>query len=382
MLALSRLRDKELLSDGEYARLATAYQFLRNLEHRLQMEEDRQTHTLPADPVRLETLARKMPPEATGASLTGELLGERLQAHLAAVQEIYERVVHGAAGVVAAFAESPQTVGRRNRLLHMSSPHGRERLDRFREIIGVEPSPEATEIFELSTHFGDELLREPELEAEIGREFSLEGGETADLGQLRRFYRRQMLRIESESILRRPPIFETLAQTSALADFVIGQAYREAGGEHGEMMVVALGRLGMREFDLGSDADLVFVIPDGADQARWTAVAERMIHAISSYTGEGMMFVVDTRLRPNGRDGDLVLTESGYMDYFAHHAEAWEGITYMKSRGVAGNLERATASCMSCRRWTGGATARACARARNCRTCARAWKKSRGRAIP
>ncbi len=101
MLALVRLRDKELLSDGEYARLANAYQFLRNLEHRLQMEEDRQTHTLPADPIRLETLARKMPPEATGASLTGEMLAERLQAHLAAVREIYERVVHGAAAEAA-----------------------------------------------------------------------------------------------------------------------------------------------------------------------------------------------------------------------------------------------------------------------------------------
>ena len=50
MLALSRLRDKGLLSGGEYARLAAAYQFLRNLEHRLQIEEDRQTHTLPTDP--------------------------------------------------------------------------------------------------------------------------------------------------------------------------------------------------------------------------------------------------------------------------------------------------------------------------------------------
>jgi glutamate-ammonia-ligase adenylyltransferase len=50
MFALFRLRDKGLLSDGEYARLAAAYQFLRYLEHRLQMEEDRQTHTLPNDP--------------------------------------------------------------------------------------------------------------------------------------------------------------------------------------------------------------------------------------------------------------------------------------------------------------------------------------------
>ncbi len=49
MISLLRLRDKGLLSGAEYARLAAAYQFLRNLEHRLQMEDDRQTHTLPSD---------------------------------------------------------------------------------------------------------------------------------------------------------------------------------------------------------------------------------------------------------------------------------------------------------------------------------------------
>src|SRR5205807_9255852 len=45
----------------------------------------------------------------------------------------------------------------------------------------------------------------------------------------------------------------------------------------------------------------------------------------------------------NGREGDLVLSESAYKTYFAEKAEAWEGIAYMKSRPVAGNAERATA---------------------------------------
>jgi len=51
---------------------------------------------------------------------------------------------------------------------------------------------------------------------------------------------------------------------------------------------------------------------------------------------------VDTRLRPNGREGDLVQSEGASKTYFASHAEAWEGITSMKSRAVAGNVERAT----------------------------------------
>jgi glutamate-ammonia-ligase adenylyltransferase len=110
------------------------------------------------------------------------------------------------------------------------------------------------------------------------------------------------------------------------------------------MMVISLGRLGMREFDLGSDADVNFVIPDNdaAEHVYWTGVAERIIQTLSSYTGEGVMFAIDTRLKPNGRAGDLVQTEGAYKAYFAEKAEAWEGIAYMKARALAGNLDRAT----------------------------------------
>jgi glutamate-ammonia-ligase adenylyltransferase len=326
MLALSRLRDKSLLSRGEYARLTAAYQFLRNLEHRLQLEEDRQTHALPGEPAQLEILARKMPAEATGAALTAASLNDRLREHLTAVREIYDRVVCPASP-----PEPVEIIAPERRELH--------RHERFLERAGATPEGVA-EIFELSAYFGDELLRDPELAAEVGRPFD-PSGEPA--GELRRFYRRQMLRIQAESILGAAPIFETLSKTSALADLVIREAYALAGAQGNEMMTIALGRLGMREFDLGSDADLVFVIPDTADHGFWTGVAERLIHTISSYTGEGVMFAIDPRLRPYGGQGDLVQTESGLKSYFAEAAEAWEGIAYMKSRTVAGDLERGTA---------------------------------------
>src|SRR4029077_1841987 len=128
-----------------------------------------------------------------------------------------------------------------------------------------------------------------------------EGGTLEDAAALRRFYRSQMLRIQCESILRSSPIFYTLVQTSLLAERVIGAAYGIALAEapppasasytpSGQMMVIALGRLGVREFDLGSDADLVFAIPDAdfGEQVFWTCVAERMIQTLSAYTGEGV----------------------------------------------------------------------------------------------
>ena len=66
MLALARLQDKGYLTGAEYGRLAQAYQFLRHLEHRLQFDEDRQTHRLPEDPAALELIARRMPGASWG----------------------------------------------------------------------------------------------------------------------------------------------------------------------------------------------------------------------------------------------------------------------------------------------------------------------------
>jgi glutamate-ammonia-ligase adenylyltransferase len=386
MFALFRLRDKGLLSGAEYARLVAAYQFLRHLEHRLQMDEDRQTHTLPTDAEELDLLARKMPRETTGAPLDGETLKQRVAEHQAAVLEAYARVVHmqqpaddrPAAVVeeeVEEEAEAAAPASNLTRALEQRAPRlaaaagaslhrGRQRFTHFLEKAMASPEVLARldadgklaagvlDIFEHSAHFADDLLRFPELLDEIGRVPCLEGEPLEDSGALRRFYRRQMMRIQSESLLEAAPIFATLKKTSALADSVIGAAYRialrdaqrDAGPGRRQMMVIALGRLGMSEFDLGSDADLVFIIPDeeAGEHAFWTGVAERIIQTMSAYTGEGMMFAVDTRLRPNGRAGDLVQPEGAYKTYFAGHAEAWEGITYMKSRGVAGDVERAT----------------------------------------
>ncbi|MBS1854668.1 MAG: glutamine-synthetase adenylyltransferase [Acidobacteria bacterium] len=368
VFALFRLRDKGFLTDAEYALLATAYQFLRYLEHRLQVDEDRQTHTLPADHARLELLARKMPPEPGGGMLNGETLRARLAGHLAAVQEIYHRVVRErraepvaplvtlaerGAPKLAAFVDAADMHRGRvrfERFLEQASPETVKRLeDNPRLSAGV------VDLFEHSGYFADQLLRYPELLDEIRAPFQFEGGHLRDAVALRRFYRRQMLRIQSESMLAAAPVFTTLGQTSVLADGVIAAAYRIAVNEapppanpayraFDQMMVIALGRLGMREFDLGSDADLNFVIPDAdaAEQVYWTGVAERIIRTLGSYTGEGVMFVIDTRLRPNGREGDLVQTEGAYKTYFAHGAEAWEGISYMKARAIAGSLDRAT----------------------------------------
>ena len=84
------------------------------------------------------------------------------------------------------------------------------------------------DLFEHSSYFADQLLRDPELLDEIGKPFQVEGGALEDAEALRRVYRRQMLRIQCASIIGAAPIFDTLAETSLLADSVIQAAYRIA----------------------------------------------------------------------------------------------------------------------------------------------------------
>ncbi len=367
LLALSRLHDKGFLSEAEYGHLAGAYQFLRDLEHRLQLVDDLQTHSLPEDPAELDLLARRMP--GRDAERSAALLLEMTRRHFQHVIEIYERVVHtstlaedgGASNVVRALDQRSPALAAV--LAASGLRRGYRDFEHFLERAGPavfeanEPRTRcALDLFEHSPYFAEELIRTPALVEEIGGE---PGEEPApnDAAELRRWFRRQMMRIQSKSVCRLHPIFDTLGETSALADAVIARAYGIAitdiramhppiGTAYqplDQMWVITLGRLGMREFDLASDADLVFVLaePDAAEIHFWTRVAERIIDLLTAYTGEGILFAVDTRLRPNGSGGPLVQTETAMRDYFERAAEAWEGITYMKSRVVAGDAASA-----------------------------------------
>jgi len=383
LLALARLHDKNFLSDAEYGQLASAYQFLRHVEHRLQFADDLQTHTLPADPAQLELLARRMPGARISEGKAAPWLLAEIHRHFEQVIEIYERVVHSAPGSPAP-DESPPAARTSNivRALEQRAPalssalsaalarekflRGYRAFEHFLERVPVDHLDKLNadpaliartlDIFEHSPYFAEQLIRAPELLDEIGRAPAVEPA-PFEIGELRSWFRRETLGVETRSICQSHSIFDTLAETSELADTVIARAFAIAVSEvrathppgdpshqpADQMWTIALGRLGMREFDLASDADLVFVLADSAsaEMRFWTRVAERLIDLITAYTGGGFLFAVDTRLRPNGGDGPLVQTETAFKDYFATAAEAWEGITYMKSRVVAGDARRA-----------------------------------------
>jgi len=304
----------------------------------------------------------------------------QLQSHFVQVIDIYDRVIHARTVVTEPPRPGTYQAGNVVRALEQRAPRlsaalteaisrgalqrGSRAFEHYLERISSEAERMARldcddelrarvfDLFEHSPHLGEELMRTPDLLEEVANASS--GLETAPetASELRRWYRRMMVRIQAASVCLREPVFETLKRTSEVAGVVVARAYEIAVTEvlasnpplsadykpRDQMWVVALGRLGMLEFDLASDADLIFVLADSdaKEMEFWTKVAQRLVDSIMAYTGEGVIFAVDTRLRPNGAAGPLVQTEGSFKEYFANSAEAWEGITYMKSRVVAG----------------------------------------------
>jgi [glutamine synthetase] adenylyltransferase / [glutamine synthetase]-adenylyl-L-tyrosine phosphorylase len=108
-----------------------------------------------------------------------------------------------------------------------------------------------------------------------------------------------------------------------------------------------LGRLGTGGVDYGSDLDILIsydsLVPSPTssltqDQA-YARLAELMIAALSSITRDGYLYRVDLRLRPHGKNGPLVASSEGFLEYLKEQSAPWEWLAYVKLRAVGGDLE-------------------------------------------
>ena len=404
LFALQKLHDKEHISGKDFHNLTNVYEFLRNVEHRLQLRHGQQTHRLPSSRAELETLARSLTREGTLA-LTPEEFVAHVQRRMAAVAEIYQRVIYQEQSQdqnAADFQLAPEagatpesTYSQMMQRLAIDSPrlrdiasrvdlsqHARRNLDRFLSSAGttserygaVLRSADAVEraltIFEFSDLLTEILVRHPEEVALLeqidgssssaGEELFAAGeGEIVSAGDsvfdfvargnidraeamsvLRRHYRRRVFVSGAQDLYRLRDVFVSLEDNTTAADAAI-RAALAVGGAPAGFAVMALGRLGSREFDLLSDADVLFVCEEECDRDEMRRAAEQLMEALTAYTQDGTVFSVDPRLRPHGREGEIVVTPAQLGTYFRDEAKAWEALTYTKLRYVAGDRELA-----------------------------------------
>ena len=150
---------------------------------------------------------------------------------------------------------------------------------------------------------------------------------------LARFKRREYVRIMLRDVLKIAPLAETTAEISALADVLIEEALREADSKlqrrHGTpqhldalgrrvdtpFAILALGKLGGNELNYSSDVDLMYIYGDGEEPPRtpvsnreyFIRLAQHTTDILSRITGDGPVFRIDLRLRPQGGEGELAI---------------------------------------------------------------------------
>jgi glutamate-ammonia-ligase adenylyltransferase len=108
------------------------------------------------------------------------------------------------------------------------------------------------------------------------------------------------------------------------------------------LAVLGMGKLAGREFTYHSDLDVIFLYRDDfPDSLVASRMAQRFISYVSTMTGAGFAYQVDSRLRPSGQQGALVTTHEAFARYQTEQAAPWEHLALLRSRAVAGDIDRA-----------------------------------------
>jgi glutamate-ammonia-ligase adenylyltransferase len=191
---------------------------------------------------------------------------------------------------------------------------------------------------------------------------------------LRRFRRREMLRIGVRDLFKLANVAETTASLSDLAALLIQAAYeiveadlrrqygrpmhknRQGKWEETGFAVIGMGKLGGHELNYSSDVDLIYVYASHEGETRaagpsakstaagisneeyFEIVSRELTKVLSEPTMEGHVFRVDLRLRAEGSVGQLARSLDDYRRYYATRGQIWERLALLKAWPVAGSL--------------------------------------------
>jgi len=181
-----------------------------------------------------------------------------------------------------------------------------------------------------------------------------------ELDELRRFKNLETLRIGIHDMAGSLSLEEGMFQLSALAEALLshalhlairevrrrfGVAMDAATGAEASFCVLGMGKLGSEELSYHSDLDILFLYSGPGESGKlsnheyFAKVAQRLISILTTSTREGIVYRLDTRLRPSGNAGPLVSSLEAFERYHEESAHLWERQALLKCRFVAGDRD-------------------------------------------
>jgi glutamate-ammonia-ligase adenylyltransferase len=205
------------------------------------------------------------------------------------------------------------------------------------------------------------------LRTELARDLARVSAEDAEqvLEALRYFKQSNVLRVAAADVTGALPLMRVSDNLTEIAEALVGKvlelAWRDLEPRFGRphcrvngtdreagLAIVAYGKLGGIELGYGSDLDLVFLHDSSGERQQttgpreidnmtfFTRLTQRVIHMLTARTGAGVLYEVDTRLRPSGRSGLLVSSIDAFATYQREQAWTWEHQALVRARAVAG----------------------------------------------
>ena len=175
------------------------------------------------------------------------------------------------------------------------------------------------------------------------------------LNLLRSFKNEQMLLIGVRHMIEEANSARVRREISDLAEVCLAGASVIANAEMSRkfgagvsieslpFVIIGMGKLGGQEMTYLSDLDIIFVYESLSEQMGKLATHEwfsrfagRIISVLNMHTSEGIVFQIDTRLRPSGNKGALVTSLESYSDYHRQTSALWEKQALIRARPVFG----------------------------------------------
>lgn len=418
--ALNALAGAGQIATAEAEQLSAAYRLYRTIEHRLQMVDDQQTHSLPKSAEALDEVAQ------LHGLPDGRALVALLTPHVTVVGAIYDALDGEDNGKLTvdegSLADTLKTAGfdeptfAQQRINHwrdgtirtLRTPAARDALEAVLPsliaAIGGAPDPNAAMLqfsnlierlpsainlfrllearpalmkllIDIVSHaptLAEQLARRPEFldrlidatafdppgdVAAISAELRVSGDLEVQLDHIRRVVGEYRFALGVQVVEGASDPLDVAGGYARVAEAAI-QTVADATimqfeATHGrvprsELVVLALGRMGGAELTHASDLDLVYLFTgdfegesDGMKPLGsvhyYNRLAQRVTAGLSVPTAAGPLYEVDTRLRPSGAKGPLVVSLEAFERYQAHEAWTWEHMALTRARTVFGS---------------------------------------------
>ena len=383
--ALRALRELDLLPHDQVLALDNAYRFLRRVEHRLQIEAEQQTHTVPDEPEPLSRLARSLrfssasdftaalhnrmgsvrpifqriiseipaqPPKITIEFFTDAKRAEKALTELergatsfhvaTRTRQIFQKLRPVLLDWIAKAADPDATL---NQFLRFVESYGLRSL--LFELLVTNPKllELVVKTLDASRFAGDLLIRQPQLLEDLTRDPAFDeprslpenlrrleslGASANNLDPIRAYRQRQLLRIMLREVVGLATPAAVSAELSDLAEACLVFTATLIGDE--QLTIIAFGKIGGRDIGYGADLDVIFV----GEENR---AAQNLISVMAQPTAEGNIWALDTRLRPEGENGPLVCSLPTYQAYYDNRAQLWEMQALTRARAITGPLK-------------------------------------------